>query len=105
LSATLALSLLALFIVGCGIKTVESTTLEADLRTDLEKALRINVLSVSCPAGERLESGNTFPCEFEVGTKKLRTLQAVLEVEGDESLRVVRVSQTKRGQTAGAGSK
>lgn len=101
-ASTLFISLLSLVLVGCGIKTVDSAELENDLRTDLERSLRINVLSVACPDGERLESENTFSCEFEAGTRKLRTLQAVLKVEGDESLRIIRISQTKRGQTEGA---
>ena len=92
--ALAALLAACLLLAGCGETVIDDVKAEEALESNLEKSLGVKIKSVDCPADEKVEPGNTFPCTvvFSDGKQETATLKIVNE---DADVTLVGLKPTK----------
>jgi hypothetical protein len=77
----------ALVAAGCGETVIDDVKAEGAIKSNLEKSLHEKIMSVDCPADEKVETGKTFSCtvKFSDGKQANATLK-ILNEDADVSL-------------------
>lgn len=78
-AGAVALALAALALASCGDTVIDDGKAEDAVKADLERNLKVKVASVDCPAGVKVEPGQTFKCvvSAENGNKAKATLRII----------------------------